>query len=471
MLSVDHWFNCSSPSLVKNRYTGEFVQVPCGKCHSCKVRRITHYIPALLREADSHKYVDFFTLTYSDDYLPTVNLKSYSPDPNFKNSYEKLFSQSKEYIEFCNYNLPVLRSSDAQNFIKRLRENIFQMLGKRSVVRYFISGDYGSTCFRPHWHGLLFYDEPAIRSSIQDLFSKSWSVRLPFGERRQIGRFDCQPAYGAASYCSSYINTDDERPSIYDFRVFRPKALHSSNPPLGSLVHPLEDLREIVQLGLREITLYDPKTFEYRKTALTGSMLYRLFPSIPSYTRLSKSERFEIYRILSEYTEREPAFRRLGLLHVMNCNSFFKQYVTLGSPLRTDKQILDRLDRIYYPFKRLQVQASSFGVSIQEYDSYIDKFYFNCAQRALKFQLEYEDRFLLKHPDKVNDLFCVLDLAYPKNKRSVKSFLNNDFKYILPSVYDQSFLHSQSVLFNRLVKRKLDNSYLEKHPEYKQFHS
>lgn len=452
-----HWFSCSNPRLISNPYTSEKILVPCGSCPSCRVRHITRLLPSILREGFCHKYCDFITLTYSDKFLPTTDLNKHFIDPKFKKRYEYLYSKSQEFCEFHKNVIPTVKYSDIQKFIKRLRSLIKYEIGEGVEIRYVISGDYGSTLYRPHYHGLLFYDKPELNKRIKDIIGRAWSVRVQSGKRELLGWFKIEPSRAAGSYVALYTQVVSELPLIYTFRDFKPKCLHSSSPSLGSLLRPLENIKEIVGKGLTEVTFYDPKTSAYKKTPLSPSYLYRLFPNIPSFTRLTVSERYEVYRIFNAVKDLDPFFRRLRLKHVMNVNSFFYDYITYGKSF-TRSQLDSKLDRIHFVMSRLRSQASLFDCSVYDYDSYIDQYFANLSNSKLKFQLDYVDSY-----NTFNGTTGV-----PDHVDCLKSSKFDDLKL---SVDDHLFFNRQNTLLRSLIKRKCDNDYLEKHPEFQKFHN
>lgn len=90
------------------------LDLPCGRCIGCRVRRSEEWATRCVHEAQMHKFNSFVTLTYDDDHYT-----------------------------------PSLEKRDLQLFIKRLRK-------ARGAVRYFAAGEYGDKDKRPHWHALLF---------------------------------------------------------------------------------------------------------------------------------------------------------------------------------------------------------------------------------------------------------------------------------------------------------------------------
>lgn len=62
--------SCLHPRVIKNKYTGDPVYVPCGTCEFCIHNKA---IKAELKcnvQLAASKYCEFVTLTYSTDYLP-----------------------------------------------------------------------------------------------------------------------------------------------------------------------------------------------------------------------------------------------------------------------------------------------------------------------------------------------------------------------------------------------------------------
>lgn len=93
---------------------GRRLNVPCGQCSGCRLRRARHWATRCIHESQLHAVSCFLTLTYRDP---------------------------------C----PVsLRYRDFQLFMKRLRKSL------KVPVRFFACGEYGEETFRPHFHACLF---------------------------------------------------------------------------------------------------------------------------------------------------------------------------------------------------------------------------------------------------------------------------------------------------------------------------
>lgn len=110
---------CRSPFYVDGK-RGEKIPLPCGRCPSCRRRKVNEWVFRMLEE-DKHSKTSFFiTLTYDTDHVPL---------------------QSSGYM--------TLDKPDLQKFFKRLRK-------KGSVFRYYAVGEYGSKSLRPHYHIIMF---------------------------------------------------------------------------------------------------------------------------------------------------------------------------------------------------------------------------------------------------------------------------------------------------------------------------
>lgn len=137
-------------------------------------------------EAACHEASCFFTLTYSQDFLP---------DP------------------------PALDPKHLQDFLKRLRRRLEPM-----KIRFFACGEYGSRSLRPHYHGVLFGVPCSLQ--IEKIILESWAM----------GHIQCAPLSPArAAYVAKYVckevSGDDPIPSGWQKEFAR----MSNKPGIGSL--------------------------------------------------------------------------------------------------------------------------------------------------------------------------------------------------------------------------------------------
>lgn len=115
--------------------------------------------------------------------------------------------------------IPFLNYVDVQNYIKRLRKHLFQILGSYETLHFYAVGEYGPVHFRPHYHLLLFTNSEEVSKVLRYCHDKSW----------KLGRSDFQrSAGGSGSYVASYVNSLCSAPLLYrSCRAFRPRSRSS----------------------------------------------------------------------------------------------------------------------------------------------------------------------------------------------------------------------------------------------------
>lgn len=462
------WLTCEQPKAVRNKYTHELLSVPCGICPACRARKVLRNVPNILNESYAHKYTIFFTLTYKNKFLPRVNVLNYEPVDKDIDKFKNLCIQSKDYLELCDFNLPVCSSSDIQRFIKRLRQHISRSLSPSINFRYIISYDFGSTGFRPHYHGALIFNSDLLHEVISEFIDRAWSIydRVN-GVYESIGRIDVQDAYSCAKYIASYVQAIPDLPVIYQHRDFRARSLHSSSPSFGSCKRILESPEQILKNGLTVVTVYDVNTSDWKKVPLQRSDLYRLFPTIPSFSRINKVERLQIYsrfRKLSGYSRHE----RFELIsRLCSFNSFLNDYLTLGNKFSAD-QLINKVDHVFYTVERLYHNADLYGISISDYDNLLADFYSKRQKLSLHFQFNYEHFYSQSFDQMTVD--GLIDPLSVGNRRGLSKYLSLSPRNVDPCQHDPNYFNKMRALSNRLVKTKLNNAWLDEHPEFKQFH-
>lgn len=113
------------------------VKVGCGKCKLCRQARSRQWIVRLKSELSESISAHFITLTYDEDTVPKTS-----------------------------NNLQTLDKKDFQKFMKRMRK-YHATINKKSVLKYYAVGEYGSKTQRPHYHAILFNADP-------DSINKIW---------------------------------------------------------------------------------------------------------------------------------------------------------------------------------------------------------------------------------------------------------------------------------------------------------
>lgn len=176
---------CLHPIRIKNPKQSwrddAFIDVPCGKCASCMMRKRAAWHFRLKQEY-KHCYNAFFvTLTYAENYLPRNSL-----------------------------GFPTFSKTDVQKFFKRLRKRC-----EPCKIRHFTVSEYGGQFGRPHYHSIIFNAPEQF-----DLWKVVASV-WPFGRisvssltESRIG-YVCNYMYGYFDMAERDPECDDESNNIF----------------------------------------------------------------------------------------------------------------------------------------------------------------------------------------------------------------------------------------------------------------
>lgn len=280
--------NCEHPVRIFNRYTGRFEYVPCGSCTACRLRDAGKQTMRVSSEIKEHRYSVFFTLTYNNKFVPHAELFEDSngviqcrPIGRTSDMYDRFplnscdkygeylikddtFVPSIEHDLSSDLTFAVACKRDVQNFIKRLRF----LISKTSIpayeqkIRYYISCEYGPKTFRPHYHGILFFDSPLLSTKITDFIVSAWSVKVrvagkgrncfsfqPFADpnltRNYVKFCDSNTSYYVADYVTGNVNL----PSLLRFSIFRPFHIQSKDPVIGLFKNDSETLLSSISRG------------------------------------------------------------------------------------------------------------------------------------------------------------------------------------------------------------------------------
>lgn len=414
-----HISQCFDPKRIVNPYTKEIQWVPCGECPACLQARSFRWTERLTQERYCWQYCLFFTLTYNDEHLPILRgdndfLYDVSPErchPELGNIainvsdffFEKGLSYSQKVKERsfiktrmepssskATVGLPYLSTYDAQKFIKRVRINLSRTLkrinsNESDKIRYAICGEYGPTTFRPHMHGLLFFNGEAKAAHIQEIISKSW----------QYGFVDTSFVSGTnASYVSSYINSFGNLPYIYRHRRLRPFLLTSKSPALGTLAHSTQSIKSMFFEASPEICIFDHKKGLFENVPMWRIYRDRLFPKLARFDELSHIERIRLYQCVNNFKSENIHCFLNDFSHrcAKDSNNVYSKYLALLSSYKGD--ITAKLQRLYSVSSRVCYQAESFGITVRSYVNTIEKFYDNLAKEKYRSQLEFENNYV-----------------------------------------------------------------------------
>lgn len=344
--------NCLNPRKVYNPSLHGWMYCSCDKCTACLNQKATILSNRVRAEIEQHKYSVFFTLTYDNEFLPKYEvfqdsngvvqykpverlvddsssyMLSTSCPLNQYNDYENLymFDESTFVPTIENYenlyHFGVVCKKDVQNFLKRLRWRIskIQNITKdESKIRYYISSEYGPTTYRPHYHGILFFDSKKILDKIKSLIVASWGqFERQQGERNRFKfRPFARPALTAdyiklcdpntAYYVASYVAGNANLPQVLQLRETKPFHIQSKNPVIGSFKVDKQEILENVNRGTytTDKQVFDEKTGKFNTIVvpLPETSLSSIFRKCVGYSTIAYDVKLQLYSFYSKYLE------------------------------------------------------------------------------------------------------------------------------------------------------------------------
>jgi hypothetical protein len=493
---------CFHPRKVTNKYTHETLFVRCGTCPSCLVHR-SNIQCALISNMSSHfKYAYFFTLTYSDKFVPRVSLEvvercdaeseidAYMSDsdprhlPYDDSRYQiaatylprsgcfrvhdsgrvRDFSETEESYQFlhtfsgkeirdllvasngrydftrkcvvfpsideCRNEILVLNPYDQNLFFKRLRKLIAEKYDEK--ICYYLVSEYGGRTYRPHWHGILFFNSDELTSSICELVSKSWSY----------GRTDCSLSRGsAAGYVASYINSFVDLPDFFNrHKEIKPRSYHSKGLSVNKLFRQSSDISEIQEVASSCLDGFSvPINGEYVTVKPSRSYERMVFP------RISDSVFADSYGCADLFFGAFTASNRLirdGYISIDESLSTYeisKRYAKRYYDIRSGCIRFSYYDSLIFDFIRLESDQIDF-------DCVVGKIYrfFSAVNRTLQFWKL--DSLILPQDLKVS-LVKLFDASSDYWSKKELKFINDFYDYLSAHPESQAFLNSRSVNF------------------------
>ena len=375
--------------------------VGCGKCDSCLVEKSNRWVQRLECEIKSWKYCVFFTLTYNNEHVPTAIIENgfvkdcscvhTAPGEPLCFSIDSLHLSEKEkdYIN-SQKTLQYLSHYDLQCFMKRVRENLRNNFKRNnqnveeSFLRFYASGEYGPTNYRPHYHGLLFFNSFFTSSCIEQIIHQAW----PFGfVDTSFASSD------AARYVARYVNCSSHLPSIYQYRQIRPFAHFSKCPPIGSMFLSSDTIQEIFNACTPTFVLANVIKRQYVNVPLWRFVEDRLFPKCPRFSRISHFDRIKLYRITQceDFADVEEFVTWCKSDGVNKSDSLHQLLKDISSNYRFDST----LRNLYYISSHVWANAQRFGLDVSTYVERIENYYNNKDYENLlkfyRFQAQYVD--------------------------------------------------------------------------------
>lgn len=250
--------SCMTPYTgIRDKLTGVIIPVPCGKCPSCRSRKVSEWSFRLMQQDKVSYSAHFVTLTYAPDSCPVTS-----------------------------NNMMTLCKSDVQKWFKRLRKLHRNSMYSDRTIKYMIVGEYGGRTFRPHYHAIIF-DCPDV-----DLYSRAWSIGgVP------LGHVHVGSVTGASvGYTLKYISKVSQVPKfdgdlrLPEFRLMS-KGLGKSyltdaviayhNADLGGRLHVVADGKKVTMCRYYKDRIYDDASRDIAGFMSRKAMLERTYYGDP----------------------------------------------------------------------------------------------------------------------------------------------------------------------------------------------
>ena len=175
-------------------------ELPCGKCNGCLADKAQDWGIRLWHEAHSYKQNAFITLTYDEEHLP----------------------DDRKLVK-----------SDAQKFLMQLRN----ITGER--IRYFLTGEYGDTYGRPHYHAIIFgFDFLAGSYPWDDILYDHPDVDHAWGHKGHAHIGSVEPA--SCFYVGGYVSKKVGASPVGVTGAVLPKGITTGSPFWGQGRHEVK---------------------------------------------------------------------------------------------------------------------------------------------------------------------------------------------------------------------------------------
>ena len=490
---------CLHPVNIYNKYTKETLSVNCGKCDVCRSNRAVTWQDRLVIETKCHPYTLYFTLSYSDDFVPRfeilhdnrqlvrVNKQTGEILETIKYSQLHLDLDSFKYLSerryICFPDVDLI-----QGFIKRLRSKVHynENNPEKERIRYFINSEYGPTTHRIHHHGLLFFESEWLAANFKTAVTSAWSsdnrsnVSVPIGDVHfgKYGGLVDPTDPSAACYVASYVNCVSRLPKIYESARFRLKSFFSKQPPIGSLLYISSPLQEIFNSGIVRFPTERSDSSDIVYKPLPQVFKDRLYPKIRGFGSFSVDDLYRFYGTLERFSKH----------FFISCFADFR--ISLIDVLsRQTSVVLNGVDRTYYdnllmrPYSlvrfysilvRFENFRYQFGLSVKEYVDKIVDFYQREDMCNLHEQLSFEQEYT-----KCNDSRYLINLDKYLSSRLelssgnlvdidpliIKSFGFDDYSFAHLSKYRLTNTDDFLSVSSR-VKESIDNSHKTRAKNY-----
>ena len=412
--------------------------VPCGTCPSCLAAKANKRA-SLIRSTNPEGTICYFvTLTYSNDFLPYVDLndliRCYDEYDEANSSFDSLsscpfivpvyrncyytyghgsevlhrepkqvgfitreslkFSKAEFNNELGSLMFPVSGHSDydmagkisvafhedKDKFLNRLRRKVFDAIGSYRSLKYYYAPEYGPTTSRFHIHLLIWCDDKIDYKTFKGFVKECWPY-MDYSQNREF----CEVAVNASSYVSQYVNCSAEiSPLLLDIAPLR-------------CTHSLGIGFDVPEFQLNTVTPSEFNfNFDFRKEFVSPSgaiksyhftlpprVGYRYFPRCKSFSYLNEQKVVELYTrvFYMPVLTHNCGYRGDEDLFYMPGTTVFGQPITVTQ--REYRTFRNRLIKAYLNYRKLR------PISLQGFFRQIFAYY--STYSLFRYYLQFND--------------------------------------------------------------------------------
>lgn len=255
-------------------YNPKVMLIPCGQCIGCRIRQREDWTTRIELEARDYPKdeVWFITLTYDDDHVPGVIIKT----GEFMRKVQYTWKPGEKRPS----SVQTLLYEDIQKFLKRLRK------AYRGKLRYFVAGEYGEQTARPHYHMILYGWKPTDLENLYKIhhngyYTSKWLSDLWGMGQIQIAQAVPETYRYVAGYVTKKMYSIDGKKAnaYYELGQSKPFACMSLKPGLGDHYYQ-EHKAEIWRQGYIQCTngkkAQIPRYYEKQMQAENPQRLWRI---------------------------------------------------------------------------------------------------------------------------------------------------------------------------------------------------
>lgn len=357
--------NCVNPFLTYNRYANKVISCSCGHCPTCLSLKQSVWVDRLGVESDNNKFTLFFTLTYDEYSVPRFILNEENRNKIFDfldvcPADKQDVIASKKTICSTDFILHV-KLRDVQLFLKRLRKYAYTKYGE--TLRYYIVSEYGPKHMRPHYHGLLFFNDERFAQDSSQALHKAWP----------LGFVDSSFSRGGcAEYCSKYVNCVSNLPALYLFPDFKTFRISSRSPSIGTSPIGTENFSRF--LFQFHNGLFRKHAASLKDVSFWQSLKNRLFPRPVGFNQLSGVFRDARLRLFESYG-----------------SVTLKEVVSSIDP--SNITLINRVKSDYYKSRQACRIVETYRIPWYVYLYFHDLFYYTFSMSCLSSFYELQENF------------------------------------------------------------------------------